>query len=303
MKKIKRAFFSLIIFSAVVLFSSCASFSGSGGREPDIKDDSYGPYERNSFDFWSAKTDKPAPLYIFIHGGGFTSGSKEKISAVLVEYLLNRGISVMAINYRLSPKAIFPEHYMDCARAIQYARYKAAELNINPDKIAAGGSSAGACTALWIAFRNDMADAQNNDPVLKMSTRLSCVVSFSGQTTLVPDTIRKWIGNMAEGHSFMKGGFFGITPAEMKSEKGIALCIKASPITYLTKDDPPVWMYYSVTEPPSNISEAIHHVNFGIKLKEQMDALGIESILRTPADTKSTTKEVTEFLIRHFGIN
>ena len=50
----------------------------------------------------------------------------------------------MAINYRLSPEVHFPAHYMDCARAIQFARSHAKEWNIDPARVAATGGSAGA---------------------------------------------------------------------------------------------------------------------------------------------------------------
>jgi acetyl esterase/lipase len=60
---------------------------------------------------------------------------------------------------------------MDCARAIQYARYHAKEFNIDPKRVAATGSSAGGMTSLWLAFHGDLADPKNADPVLRESTR------------------------------------------------------------------------------------------------------------------------------------
>jgi acetyl esterase/lipase len=86
---------------------------------PDLAEVSYGPHKRNVLDLWKAKSQMPTPLVVFIHGGGFQSGSKEALPTVLLEGLLARDISVMAINYRLSPEVSFPAHYMDCARAIQ----------------------------------------------------------------------------------------------------------------------------------------------------------------------------------------
>ncbi len=73
-------------------------------------------------DLWKAQSDTATPLVVFIHGGGFRGGSKENLSPALLEGLRAKGVSVMAINYRLSPEVTFPAHYMDCARAIQFAR-------------------------------------------------------------------------------------------------------------------------------------------------------------------------------------
>jgi hypothetical protein len=63
----------------------------------------------------------------------------------------------------------------------------------------------------------------------------------------------------------------------------------------LTADDPPVWMYYSYVDPPANSSEAIHHVNFGIHLKEKMDSLGIDATLLTPSFTGSINESAADF--------
>src|SRR5687768_3333363 len=99
---------------------------------PDIANERYGPHERHVLDLWKAKSDRPTPLVVFIHGGGFRAGSKEALQPALLEGLRANGISVMAINYRLSPEVAFPAHYLDCARAIQFARSMAREWNIDP---------------------------------------------------------------------------------------------------------------------------------------------------------------------------
>src|SRR5215204_6057650 len=170
---------SLVLLGLVLSFSTgFAQRPGQAGKAaanrpaPDLVNEQYGPHERNVLDLWKAKSDKPTPLVVYIHGGGFRAGSKEGYNS---SALLAKGISVMAINYRLSPEVAFPAHYMDCARAIQYARGHAKEWNIDPKRIGATGGSAGAGTSLWIGFHDDMADPKNGDPVLRESTRLSCM--------------------------------------------------------------------------------------------------------------------------------
>lgn len=271
--------------------------------KPDSLNASYGPFERNIYDFWQASNDAPTPLVVYIHGGGFSQGSKEKVSATMVNGLLKKGISIMAINYRLTPTTTFPGHYLDCARAIQFARLHAKELHINPEKIAATGGSAGGCASLWLAFHPDLADSLNADPVLRMSTKLCCVATFSGQTTLEPEVIRQIAGELALQHSMFSGKFLGMTAEQSHSSAGAALYKQASPVNWLTSAAPPVWMFYSVPKTtPTTINEAIHHYNFGVYLKEKMDKLGVPCTLLDKENGGSSTKSCIEFFMKHFGM-
>ncbi|MEI8064734.1 MAG: alpha/beta hydrolase, partial [Verrucomicrobiota bacterium] len=121
---------------------------GASKPAPDIADAAYGPHKHHTFDLWKAPAAAPTPLVVFIHGGGFSSGSKEDLSGALLTGLLAKGISVMAVNYRLTPETFFPGHYLDCARAIQFARLHAHEWNLDPRRVGATGGSAGAGTSL-----------------------------------------------------------------------------------------------------------------------------------------------------------
>src|SRR5438132_1248179 len=82
---------------------------------PDIADAKYGPHPRNVLDLWQAKGDGPRPVVVFIHGGGFRGGNKEQLGADLLHRCLDAGISVAAINYRLTDTAPFPAAFMDSA--------------------------------------------------------------------------------------------------------------------------------------------------------------------------------------------
>jgi acetyl esterase len=271
---------------------------------PDIADGKYGEFARNTFDLWKPKSKRPTPLVVFIHGGGLTSGSKEKLSALQLKRMLEAGFAVMAINYRLTPEAVFPQHFMDSARAIQYARYHAKEFNIDPKLVAATGGSAGGMTSLWLGFHDDLADPKNADPVLRESTRLKAMAVSSAQTTLVPETVTKYIGVLATQYgSYTNGKMFGLKKEEMATPKAFALYKEISPLTYLTKDDPPVWAFYSIPDKPltdkSTPSEAIHHPGFGKVLKEEMDKLKIECKLRHKDDGQNVTGDMIQFLAKY----
>jgi len=274
---------------------------------PDISNGKYGPLERNVFDVWVPKTKKPAPVVVYIHGGGFVNGDKGNLSATLLKRLLDNGIAVMAINYSLMPQHLYPQAYKDSARAIQFARSNAKAWNIDKAKVSAMGSSAGGLTSLWIGFHDDMADAKSDDPVLQESTRLSSMAVWSAQTTLVADIVSARIGPATLKHSFYTGRFFGMKAPDMQTDKGKELTRDASPLSHLTKDDPPVWAFYSVTDKPqtdeTTVSDAIHHPYFGKVLKEEMDKLKIECKLRHKDDGKTVNDDVVNFFIKHFKGN
>ena len=69
-------------------------------------------------------------------------------------------------------------------------RQNAIEWNFDPTRLAATGCSAGAGLSLWFGFHNDLADPDNEDPVLRQSTRLTCMAVFNGQTSYDPRFIR-----------------------------------------------------------------------------------------------------------------
>jgi lysophospholipase L1-like esterase len=111
-------------------------------------DVAYGPDKiRNRLDFWQAAGSGPRPLLVHIHGGGWTTGDKN--SDFNYKPFLNKGVSFASINYRLTPGNPLPAPVHDAARAIQFLRTKAAEWNIDTERIALYGGSAGACTAIF----------------------------------------------------------------------------------------------------------------------------------------------------------
>ena len=276
--------------------------------KPDLAALKYGPHQRNVLDLWKAKSEKPTPLVVFIHGGGFRGGDRSQLSPELLKRCLDSGISVMAINYRLSPEVHFPAHYLDCARAIQFARHHAKEWNIDPKRVAATGGSAGAGTSLWLGFHDDLADPKNADPILRESTRLTCMAVQGAQSTYDPRLIKEWIGEAAAKHPALQG-FYGLNDDELDSDKAHKLYEEAAPINYLTADDPPAFLFYNEPNRPlpadAKPGQGIHHPKFGEKLKEKMDALKIECVLKHQDDYRRNggdlNEDMVKFFLRHFS--
>jgi acetyl esterase/lipase len=289
-----------LLISASVLH---AEVYDAGVPKPTHAEVSYGPHERNVLDFWQAKSDKPTPVVLVIHGGGWSGGSKERVNRFAdVQALLDAGISVSANNYRLMahardvvPPVKAPMH--DSARALQFLRSKAKEWNIDPARIAAAGGSAGACTSLWLAYHDDMADPKSEDPVARQSTRLLYAAVIGAQTTLDPKQMKEWMPNSKYGgHAFGKKDF-----AQFLADRESILpwIAEYSPYALASKDDPPVAIFYGT--PPAmgkNQKDPTHSANFGIGLRQRCEELGIGCEVIYPDKATANRGTPTEHLIR-----
>ena len=266
----------------------------------------YGPHDRNLMDVWLAKSDTPTPVLVSIHGGAFRHGDKSVSNAVLRDCLAS-GISVVAITYRFTDKAIAPAQFFDSARAIQFIRHNAKDWNLDPTRIAATGGSAGAGISLWLGFHDDLADLDNEDPVLRQSTRLTCMAVNNGQSSYDPRFIRDIFPGSDTYQNSALAELFDVDLRKLDalSEEKYKLFEEVSAINHLTKDDVPVLMTYDseMDTPISSRSIGIHHPRFGKALKEKMDSLGIECRVESgirPGDARRT-KLTMAFVKRHLA--
>ena len=297
-----------------------ASFRNDGNPErlkspllikPD-ENIAYGPHRMQVMYFWRAKSDKPTPLLFYIHGGGWTNGDRSSVNGMLREALA-AGISVVSVEYRyikdatadgLVPPVKGPMY--DCARALQFVRSKAKEWNLDKAKVGAAGGSAGACTSLWLAFHDDLADPQSADPIARESTRLTCAAVSGAQTSLDPLQMRAWTPNSSYGaHAF---GIAGDPKKKQSSfqaffeaRERILPWIKAySPYALVTRDDPPVGLYYA-TAPNLGQDEKdpTHSANFGVKLKEHCDENKVPCALVYPGAPSVAHANANDFIKAH----
>ena len=292
---------------AALIFAALLHASGASAQQPKLPPPEranlkYGPHERNVIDVWLAKAKAPTPLVIYIHGGGFVAGDKNTLNPALLRGCLDAGISVAAINYRYSTQAPFPAPFMDSARAVQFLRTQAKDLNLDPTRFGATGGSAGAGMSLWLGFHDDLADPKSDDPVLRESTRLRCMAVMGAQTSYDPRFIRKVVGGRADQHPAL-AKLYGLAPDELDSPRAHEMYEAASPINFVTADDPPVWLFYSEADAPLPADavpgQGIHHPNFGKALKEKMDPLKIECLVRQAGEKGAGPNESVEFFVKN----
>lgn len=299
---IRRFIVGAAILGALSLLVS-APANGQPPRQPNKPkpthaDVSYGDHDRHVFDFWQAESEEPTPLVIYIHGGGFRAGSKASLNARTLRELLDAGISVAALHYRFVTDQPLPAAHHDCRRALQFLRSKAEEWNLDKTRVGAFGGSAGAQLSMYLAFHDDMADPDSDDPIARESTRLTCVATNGGQTTMDADWWVKHIPGYETTHRNFQQAFGAETEKEYLEKVA-----DVSALSLISEDDPPIYMTYRMApdEPvPTEVSEAqgwkVHHVNFGLALKEKMDELGIEAVLRYPGQDVKYRSEAAFFI-------
>ena len=185
-----------------------------------------GGHERNRLDLYlPEKAEGRLPLVCWIHGGGWSTGSKDDCPAV---FLATQGYAVASINYRLSQHAIFPAQIEDCKAAIRWLRANAAQHHIDPDHIGVWGSSAGGHLVALLGTTGNVKELEGQGGNLDQSSRVQCVVDWFGPTDFTT------MGGSHDGPTSAEAKLLG-GPVQENKEKAR----KASPLAYAGKDSAP----------------------------------------------------------------
>ncbi len=288
----------------------------------------YGPWDRNVFDIWIPESKLPTPLIVYIHGGGFVGGSKEQVRQTKnVQQALDHGVAFASIQYRFRypddgdtsdpQRAGLPNILRDSARAIQYLRYHAKDYNLDPARIACYGGSAGAGTSIWLAFRDDLADPTNPDPVLRESSRISAAGMLNGQFTY---DLSQWDdeftgrdGNLVETHGnngkLELHKFLGLTEEEYNGPTGAVIRADVDMRAMITADDPPVFILTGNADVPVKTRGIYnHHPLHAQLIQERCIEVGGNVVCLLPKvnpDDAATLQDkpdtMMEFFFQHLG--
>jgi acetyl esterase/lipase len=174
--------------------------------------------------FLKESDDEPMPVVMYIHGGGWHSGSKQSGLQQSIALAMG-GYFAVTIDYRLSGQAKFPAAIDDCKAAVQFIREHAEELGIDPDRIGVWGHSAGGHLAAFLGTsgNSDWVRTSGERKDVSVSSEVQCVVDISGPIDLRGDVAGNPIGQWLGGS------------AEQRDE----LAKRASPLSYIDAEDPP----------------------------------------------------------------
>ncbi|WP_206028515.1 alpha/beta hydrolase [Thalassoroseus pseudoceratinae] len=176
-----------------------------------------------------------SPLVVWIHGGGWRNGSKERCQ---VHWLTKHGFTVASISYRLSSKGTFPDQIHDCKAAVRWLRANANKYGFSTARIAVAGSSAGGHLAALLGTTADVEELEGTvGGNLDQSSHVDAIVDYFGPTDFVlrsktqPDKTTKKNAPVR----LLLGG-----PVDEKIE----LARLASPALHVTSDDPPLLIFH-----------------------------------------------------------
>jgi len=194
-------------------------------------------------------TDRPPPLIVWIHGGGWWKGDKGEQSAV--EIFASR-YAVASINHRLAPRATFPAQIHDCKAAIRWLRAHAAEYGYDPDRFGAFGESSGAHLALLLGLGGD-AEAMEGTvgDHLDQSTSIQAVCDFAGPTDLI--TYRNSVPeSLVPGLDAVVSDLLGGSLDEVPE-----LAALGSPLRHVSADDPPCVIVHGDHDEMVGLSQSV----------------------------------------------
>ena len=209
--------------------------------------DLYLPRKRNS--------DRPLPVVALIHSGGWMNGDRIGYAAMGIQLARSGDYAAVAVGYRLSKEAHWPEQIYDCKAAIRWIRGHAKEFNLDPDRIAVWGSSAGGHLSSLLGTSGDVKELEGTlGSFTSLSSRVHCVVNQCG-----PEDFTQALMFDKEGRPNFKddavSGLLGGAAPERRAE-----ALAASPVTHVTKDDAPFITFHGTADQRVSWrhAEAIH---------------------------------------------
>jgi beta-galactosidase len=197
--------------------------------------------------------DPPSPAVVWIHGGGWTGGSKKEARAQEVcGTLAGAGYVCASIDYRLGADS-WPGDLFDCKNAVRFLRVHAADYHIDPDRIAVMGGSAGGHLALMVGLTAGEPALEPQAPYPGIPDMVGAVVDLYGPADLL--TLR---GADAKGNALAKPAVNADPTAALgkDSQAGLDLWRAASPVNHVSPDSPPVLIAHGTVDSLVNFGQS-----------------------------------------------
>ena len=275
-------------FAALVLLGPAAALAGQAEQIPIEQNIVYGKAAGVDLKLDLARppaADGPFPLVICIHGGGWGAGSKVGYHGRIRE-LARDGYVAATVEYRFCPQFRFPAQIEDVKCAVRFLRAHAKDYKIDPTKVAALGDSAGGHLSLLLGLMDPADGLEGDGGNPEQSSKVQAVVNYYGPTDFTLTSI--WNPQAAA----IVVNFLGTKDQSMPIVK------QASPLTYVSKGDPPVLTFHGAQDTlvPVDHAKKLHEALAKAGVPEQLEIIPGGGHGFGGADGARTVKLTKEFL-------
>ena len=235
-------------------------------------------------------TEKPLPVIVYIHGGGWSGGNRRG-AGIAVAAAASGNYAGVSVGYRLSSEAKWPAQIHDCKAAIRWIRGHAKEYNLDPEHIGVTGISAGGHLVSLLGLTEGVKELEGNlGEFTSLSSKVTCVVNVCGPQDMASPLMQ---GDAAQKDDPAVAGLLGGTLAE-KAEEAKA----CSPLTYVHAGAPPFMTVHGTKDMRVNFNNAT-------RLQEALTKAGSPTILVPVTDgghgfnSPDANKRVQQFFDMH----
>jgi para-nitrobenzyl esterase len=293
----------------------------------------YGTDPMQVIDVFLPESATPTAAVLYIHGGGFTQGSRTDVyggAANALHQVLEANVAWIGVEYRLL-QAVGTEtqgvrkSLDDSQRALQFVRYHAATFNIDPERIGLHGTSAGAGTCLWLAYHDDLAEPGSQDVIARQSTRPRAVGVLATQSTY---DVMRWAPDIFhDSYSYVTNDtlltqenlrallvqFYGLDAALVDDPEALEAALGTTAmaayradvdmLALMSSDDPPVYFRNDALDrgPLEAGFDLLHHPLHAQALLTRATQVSATAEADIPAFEITSTHEAIDFLLEHLA--
>ncbi|MEI7730059.1 MAG: hypothetical protein WCO56_10835 [Verrucomicrobiota bacterium] len=290
------------LLTCVALTAGTTVFGAAPKPVPTHADVAYGPSPRQLMDI-HVPTNGSGPFPVLIWYGGIWKPSKHvpDLSRFLPKQIAVIGVQLRTLTDGVDEKANPPVCYVmnDACRAVQFVRLNAAQWKLDPRKIAVGGGSQGTLPALYVGCAGNRADPKSDDPVGRVSTKVTGVAAYRSQPSIDPKRMQEWVPGVKWGAPALGCSF---EESEKRRDELLPLIEKWSPEALLHQGAAPIYFEnnWGLTQPEkvTEMDYKVHSPAWALGFQKLAEKAGAVCLVKYPDHPTEGYQDIWDFLVQ-----